>query len=202
MHTNSGSLFNFFWKGRKDMSRSFSQISINKRSKTFEFSMEKCQTSSISKHFSQQKSSTENLATFLSIDGFELTYCELSQQKFKPNGNANELTIIFYGRIGMFKHTVFRLKGLIQFSGRLPEWELSNFIASLSTMMSIITIIISVILMNSRKFELATKRNAMEWLFERWCGWDWKQYVLLCTEKEPVERIKDHLSFAATMLHD
>lgn len=27
----------------------------------------------------------------------------------------------------MFKHTVFRLKGLIQFSGRLPKWERSEF---------------------------------------------------------------------------
>lgn len=58
---------------------------------------------------------------------FGLTYCELSHWKFKPNWNANELAIIFYGRIGMFKHTVFRLKGLIQFSGRLPKWERSEF---------------------------------------------------------------------------
>lgn len=123
---------------------------------------------------------------------FGLTYCELSHWKFKPNWNANELAIIFYGRIGMFKHTVFRLKGLIQFSGRLPKWKLSEFHR---------------FIVNDdgdyyyyyQHYSDEFKKIGAFWLvrvrLKAICAVHWKSWFL------PVERIKDHLLFVATMLH-
>lgn len=74
----------------------------------------------------------------------------------------------------MFKHTVSSPERINPVFGTLAKMGcFRNFIALLSTMMSIITIIISVALMNSRKLKPATKRNAME----RWCGRDCFQAI-------------------------
>lgn len=73
-----------------------------------------------------QKINQLKIGHFSGSNSLDSTYGEFNQQKFKRIPNVDELAVIFYDEIGMFKHTAFCLKGLIRFLGRLPKSRLSS----------------------------------------------------------------------------